>query len=537
MATVDTRSGFRLPWSSDRSHDDADRADPVEAIPEAASGADGAKDDAGASTGPSTDLAARTSPAPTAVRPAEEPAMTQLVAAPTLAPRVARKPTKLTTDLAAAIRSTTESARDQALAAVAADATQVTEAIRAASSDGAQAIRRQSEEDLASIKEWSKVEIARIREETDARIGARKTTLELELASHAAAVEHRVGEVDATVSRYRADMETYFGSLASEDDPARLATMAEAMPEPPALDGLADLSDIDISAFAPVESAEPEAPVAGAGAGAVATELEAVATELEAVATELEAVIGTDAPEADSGAAAAIAWGMSDETWSTGTGDHAPEQGVEIEGDAVPQRVAGEATDAFPDGADAWGPIDRGAMMAAIEAAAEAGVAVEPATGTADQAGVAASTGTAAGPMGGRVDADEETEEARAAALARVDADGFETQSFTDRLARLMPGYGDGATDGEPRTTQVIVTGLVSVASIASFKRHLGRLTGVQSVAVSSGPSGEFVFNVNHGAEVSFRDAIPSMPGFAARVTGTTDGVVSVAARDPEAES
>ena len=99
-----------------------------------------------------------------------------------------------------------------------------------------------------------------------------------------------------------------------------------------------------------------------------------------------------------------------------------------------------------------------------------------------------------------------------------------------------MPGYGDGATDGEPRTTQVVVTGLVSVASIASFKRHLGRLNGVQSVAVSSGPSGEFVFNVNHGADVSFRDAIPSMPGFAARVTGTTDGVVSVAARDPEAE-
>ena len=453
--------------------------------------------------------------------------MTQLVAAPTLAPRVARKPTKLTTDLAAAIRSTTESARDQALAAVAADATQVTEAIRAASSDGAQAIRRQSEEDLASIKEWSKVEIARIREETDARIGARKATLELELASHAAAVEHRVGEVDATVSRYRADMETYFGSLASEDDPARLATMAEAMPEPPALDGLADLGDIDISAFAPVESAEPEAPVAEAGAA------------------EADAVIGADgAPDADTGTEARIDWGMSDETWGTGTGNHAPAQDVEPGPDAVPHQAAGEAPDAVPDGADGWDAIDRGAMMAAIEAAAETGVTAEPVTGTADEAGAAAdeagaaadATGTAAGLVVGRVDMDGESEEARAAASARVDAGGFETQSFTDRLARLMPGYGDGATDGEPRTTQVIVTGLMSVASIASFKRHLGRLNGVQSVAVSSGPSGEFVFNVNHGADLSFRDAIPSMPGFAARVTGTTDGVVSVAARDPEAE-
>ena len=70
-------------------------------------------------------------------------------------------------------------------------------------------------------------------------------------------------------------------------------------------------------------------------------------------------------------------------------------------------------------------------------------------------------------------------------------------------------------------TTQVVVTGLVSVASIASFKRHLGRLAGVQGVAVSSGPEGEFVFNVSHQPDVSFRDAIPSMPGFAARVTGT----------------
>ena len=85
-------------------------------------------------------------------------------------------------------------------------------------------------------------------------------------------------------------------------------------------------------------------------------------------------------------------------------------------------------------------------------------------------------------------------------------------------------------------TTQVVVVGLVSVASIASFKRHLGRLPGVQAVAVASGPEGEFVFNVTHRADVSFRDAIPTMPGFAARVTGSGDGVVNVTARDPEAE-
>jgi hypothetical protein len=118
---------------------------------------------------------------------------------------------------------------------------------------------------------------------------------------------------------------------------------------------------------------------------------------------------------------------------------------------------------------------------------------------------------------------------------ARMDAGGFE-ESFADRLAFLMPNHGEGDADGAPRTTQVIVSGLVSVASIASFKRHLGRLPGVQGVAVASGPAGEFVFNVTHRPDVSFRDAVPTMPGFAARVTNTADGVVNVTARDPESE-
>jgi hypothetical protein len=84
--------------------------------------------------------------------------------------------------------------------------------------------------------------------------------------------------------------------------------------------------------------------------------------------------------------------------------------------------------------------------------------------------------------------------------------------------------------------TQVFVTGLVSVASIASFKRHLARLTGVHKVAVSSGPEGEFVFNVTHLPDTSLRDLVPTIPGFAPRVTGAGDGALQVAARDPEAE-
>ena len=82
--------------------------------------------------------------------------------------------------------------------------------------------------------------------------------------------------------------------------------------------------------------------------------------------------------------------------------------------------------------------------------------------------------------------------------------------------------------------TEVVVAGLVSVASIAAFKRHLGRLPGVTHVGVSSGPEGEFVFNVQHLEDVPLRDLLPTLPGFHARVTGEGPGALIVTARDPE---
>lgn len=84
--------------------------------------------------------------------------------------------------------------------------------------------------------------------------------------------------------------------------------------------------------------------------------------------------------------------------------------------------------------------------------------------------------------------------------------------------------------------TRIVVVGLVSVVSIAGFKRQLARVAGVQSVGVSSGPEGEFVFAVQHAPQVDLRDAIPALQNFAARVTTVTDGELQVIARDPETE-
>ena len=204
-------------------------------------------------------------------------------------------------------------------------------------------------------------------------------------------------------------------------------------------------------------------------------------------------------------------------------------------------------------------PMDRGAIMAALEAAAEAVVAAEAAAESADQAEAAANAaGTAAGLVLGRgaptdgfgaghgafveqliadpAVVDDLDPEAAAAFAARMDAGGFDNESYQDRLASLLPGRGTSVESAQLQNTRVVVAGLVSVASIASFKRHVGRLAGVQAVTVASGPDGEFIFNVTHRADVSFRDLLPTMPGFAARVTGGGDGVVTVTARDPETE-
>lgn len=577
MATTDTRSGFRLPWSSDRSQDDpapqelVSTETPVDVKPSvawpetdfAARGfataqqrppeamAAAGESDPGAGPDPAAEPDSGAAPDPGA------PA-TPAPAAPTgqLPPTPPRKPTKLMADLAAAIRATADTARDQRLGQLDGDATAIVDMIRAQSDEGAVALRRQSDDDVSAIRDWAKAEIARIKEESEHRIADRKHLLEQEVADHAAAIEDRIAEVHSAVAGYRRAMDAYFERLQAEEDPARLATMAETMPEPPSLDGLMDLDGLEIHGAAARHTEAAEEPVqeltavADEAPEAAADEMVAEAAAAEPVAAsdedapvgsvEAEAVV-EEAHEAELGAvepegedeAAAPAAEMAGE-FSADTNGSMPAPA----GDDVPRWAAGETPNGFPEAVEGGDPVDRGAIMAALEAAAEAVVAAEAAAESAETAEAAADVAeTAAELVAGRAgqlnDADPE---AQAALSARVDAGGFETESYTDRLASLLPGHAEAAADGEPRVTQVVVTGLVSVASIASFKRHLGRLAGVTAVAVASGPDGEFIFNVTHRPDVSFRDAIPTMPGFAARVVATGDGVVSVTAHDPEAE-
>ena len=369
--------------------------------------------------------------------------------------------------------------------------------------DEATDLRKKADDDIASIREWSKTEIARIREETDERITHRKDVLERDIEAHAAQIESRIERVQQRVAGFESQMASFFERLLAEDDPTRFAAMAESLPEPPPFD--ADSAWDDVVASAPV--AEPvavEEPVA-----------EPVAVEeplAEAIETpEVGTIESTESEEAEPVAEATAAEATS--TDETPTPEAAEPTGDEL--------IGVESTN----GASPWGelPADRRDDRADV-------------FGTAGNDAQAPAADPRLSALG--LDADFAAAEAEAGAFPVETASDEQIPVIADdalaaRLAGLVP---DAEASGESTTTRVIVTGLVSVASIAGFKRNLARLSGVHSVGVTSGPDGEFVFAVNHDSSMGLSEQIATLPGFGARVTDEAPGELTVAARDPEAE-
>ena len=522
MAQTDSRAGFRLPWSSERST--AESTDAQEA--------DFDQDTSNA--WPTTDQA---EPAVDEVHPTHTDAETEPAAfadadpePPRAAPepprQPARKPSTFLADLTKAMQAAAEEARNASLSQFQAEAKGHVEQIHERSGEEAASLRNRADVDIEAIREWSKAEIARIREETETRITARKGRLETEIESHAAQIEREIERVHGRVGAFEQEMADFFERLLAEDDPTRFATMAERLPEPPPFESMGAETG-----YTGPEAVVAEEPVAEAPAEALA------ATETEDEPTG-EAESGTlELTDADAETAGAIE----------------PEAEPEAEAEAiVATETEGTADDAVTGSFEPNGEvpadfeIDREAAFAAIQAAAEAAASAEVATDAAARAEAVADI--AIEIVGSHDDDDDrghtdfDAAEAEAAASADAGVDGDEIPVIGDdalaaRLADLLPGSGDKAGATDTQTTQVVVVGLVSVASIASFKRHLGRLPGVRSVGVSSGPDGEFLFAVHHGADVILRDAVPSLPSFQARVTGSGDGTLNVTAHDPESDS
>ncbi len=541
MAQTDARPGFRLPWSSDRQSSDSTDGDPMT---EQQTAAGWPSEDAAQQVGDAaaTETAATEAPVAEAAAIADAPADAPVAAAaspeaptasPPQPPKPGKKPTKFMADLTKAMQAAAEDARSRALSQLQADAKTHVESIHGRSSTEAAGLRRNADDDVAAVREWSKAEIARIREETEAKISDRKARLETEIEEHAGVIEREIDAVQKTVAAFEEEMAFFFERLLGEEDPSRFATMAENLPEPPTFDSAIAERDNDGTTEAILETVEPEsADTAGA--------------EVEVAEVEAEAAVADAAVEVEPEAAVAETETVTAET-ATADAETAGS------GEAVSGTV--ESADGAS-GETGDGEVDREAAFAAIQAAAEAAASAEVAAGAAARAEAVADV--AIEIMGNHEDETNEADPrfaalglspdydaAEAEALAAAGTSDEEIPEIDDdalaaRLAGLVPGKGKGAASdkaGDTAATQVVVVGLVSVASIASFKRHLGRVTGVQSVGVSSGPDGEFVFTVNHGTDISLKDAIPSLPSFQARVTGSSDGVVHVTAHDPEADA
>jgi hypothetical protein len=495
MASTDAKSGFRLPWSTDRNDTDEPGTNPADPTADQAQpqSADEAPVSETLDSAQDNGSAVSSDPAPQSDTP------------PAAAPR---KPNKFMADLTKAMQTAAEAARADVLEKFSAEAKAHIEGIHAGSADEATALRKKADDDIAGVREWSKNEIARIREETDERIAHRKEVLEREIEAHAAQIEARIERIQSRVTSFEGEMDYFFERLLAEDDPTRFAAMAETLPEPPAFD-VDDVGTDWSASTATVEApADPETPATNDDWGAP------------------EAAQETNEHAADTAEATTVA-------------DPAPEStGWEAEAPAAEPAVADDA------------PVAEAAV--AIAEAPEAGATADLAPETAPEArnedtgdlfGIAADApATDVDPRLSALGMDQDF------AAAEAEAGAFTADATTDeeeipviaedalaaRLAGLVAEEPAAPTDAV--STRVVVTGLVSVASIAGFKRNLSRVTGVRSVGVSSGPDGEFVFAVTHDPGLDLNDGIATLPGFGARVTNEAPGELTVAARDPESE-
>ncbi len=481
MATTDQRPGFRLPWGSDRS----ENGEQADASHGETTAGDATTTDHESENPQMIDAASATTEPEVAADPAATDGGTS-DSAPAPGPP-ARKPNKFMADLTKAMQTAAVSARTEALERFNAEAKERIEAIHADTANEAVELRKQADDDIAAIRDWSKGEIARIREETDHRIGERKGSLEREIEDHAGSIETRVERVQARVAAFEAEMEAFFERLMAEEDPTRFAALAESLPEAPPLD--IDRSSVYVSSTA----------------AAVATAPDVAEVPAEAVG---EADLSGDTP--------------------TATNDTATESPADAEATDGTTDESVATTEAQVAVGDESTPTDDGGDLFSIAQDAP----VDETNGTNDELDprLAALAG----------DPDFAAAEAEAAAFtpeagdARDEIPTIADDALAARLAGLVPD-GDTAVS-DLTTTRVVVTGLISVASIAGFKRSLSRVAGVASVGVSSGPDGEFIFAVNHGSDVALSDAIPALPGFGARITSDGEEGLQVAARDPESE-
>lgn len=205
-----------------------------------------------------------------------------------------RKTNPLMAGLVRAMRDAAKTARDETVATLHVDAATRADAIRAQAATAVNDLKKIAEADVAGIKEWSRQELARVREETEERIAARRSQLVDETEAAGRASDDLLASLHTAVEAFEAEMGRFFDALLAEEDPARLAGLAERMPAPPTLDGFPAAGDATV-----VARPEPMPAAVAQPAPATEPEPEPVAEASVAEATQPQAEVAAPEPEQD----------------------------------------------------------------------------------------------------------------------------------------------------------------------------------------------------------------------------------------------
>jgi hypothetical protein len=476
METTEQRSGFRFPWTERH----ATGAEHVGEIDEQ-------QGDTLMATEAPPEAVAGTSPEPSMETTPEIPVIEMPTAEmPVVEPPTVESPTADVPDDGAPVPVAEPSRRPTRFLAdltramhVAAEAarTSTLDQLRADGKTVVEEIHARSTEDVNGLRHGADDDVAGVREWSKAEIARVREETEQRIGDRKSLLDRELEGHAAVVERETEKVQEQVTAFEAEMDRFFGQLLAE---EDPSRFAALAASLPDPPVFTGLDEAERQAIIARALAPAPEPGPE-VAPEPEPVMEAAEAVEELAPPEAD--AESVVAEGPTEVVGTTGTGSA---------DEAMPPGMPGEESDA---------PVKIMGDLADAEAAALADVR------------------------------DEDRDDG-----------SLGEDSIVARLAGLVPAgsrpapevHVDGS-ESPAESSQVVVMGLTSVASIAAFKRQLGRLAGVRSVAVSSGPSGEFIFAVTHDAGASLGELVTSLAGFDPRVTRTADGLVEVTARDPEA--
>lgn len=132
----------------------------------------------------------------------------------------------------------------------------------------------------------------------------------------------------------------------------------------------------------------------------------------------------------------------------------------------------------------------------------------------------------------------ESTDAAVDTVASRIAALGAEPESAVEPVAETpaadaaapAPASASAAAPpaAEQAVTEVVVKGLGSFGAITGFRQSLSNVDGIESVALSLGQTGEFVFRATHATSFDVRGAIVALEGEGAKVEDRPEGGLRV---------